>query len=422
MKSLFIISFFVLLVNPGEAQHPRLSRWVQERKFPELEKALAGKNISQQEKDLYHVFLLNAYGDAAGSNQLLATVQKSGIVKKGDSLDYYLHLVEYDNLVKLYDYKSAWEKNAQLTKTFAAFYTEKDQEDLKQADLIWKFLSPEKAQTLTKKGDTRLSLKRDMAGLWRLPVTMGDTTVDFVFDTGAGMSTLTRTYAKKMGVRLIDSAFVEIKSGITGIGNQVQLGMAPQLVVGNMVVKNVVFLVFPDEAFTFPQANYAIEGILGLPVIKEFESFTIENETIFIPEKPVRHHKAKHNMMMDLLKPVVYMHYRGVDLPFTFDSGATSSNFSDVFYRVYKKEVDAKAQKKTSSFGGAGGVVSKEVLVMPKLKFKVQNKSVVFKEAEVSTEEIQTNGQIYYGNVGQDLINQFKKMTISFKWSYIWFE
>lgn len=420
LKSIGAFICFGLLAS-AQAQNSELNHLLVKKRFPELEKALGNKNISPQEKDLYQVFLLNAYGQPQASNELLKKVRESGMVKTGDSLDYFLQVTQCDNYINLYDYKNAYHQMQVLLKDYASFYNQTDLEEEKQSLVIWENLSGEKAQVLTKKADTRLPLKKDVAGLWRIPLTMNDTTVNFVFDTGAGFSVITATYAQKMGVRLIDGASVPVTSGLTGMVNRVPLGIAPQLVLGNIKVENVVFLVFPDEDLSFANGAYVIEGILGLPVIKEFETFSIEKDELFVPQNP-SDSKTLPNMILDQLKPVIYMKYKGELLPFTFDSGANQSDFSNNFYHAFQKEIDQVGQKTSSTIGGAGGNLTREILVMPQLEFSIGDKTAVFKDAQVSTSEISTNGTLYYGNLGQDLIGQFGKMTINFKSSSIVFE
>lgn len=421
-KSLLVICIILQQVSMLRANDTKLLRMLKQKDFPGMEKLLMSTSLDNREKQLYNVFLLNAHGKAAASNEFIAQVRRKGQIKTGDSLDFYLHITACDNYVKLFDYRKAAAESQLLLKDYAAFYSEKDLEDEKQAASIWTALSEEKPQELVKKSLSVLAFNKDIAGLWRIPVGMGDTTVKFIFDTGAGLSTIGKTMAEKMKLRFIENAAIDIKSGVTGIATKVQLAIAPRLALGpDIVAHNVVFLVFPDEALSFANGAYVIEGIIGLPVIKELGEFTIQDGEIVIPEKPGEK-KVQHNMILDLLKPVIYMQYNNVLLPFTFDSGANTSSFSDNFYHAYQKEIEAAATKKNVSVGGTGGVISKEVLIMPQLKMQVQDKTAVFTNAEINTDEISTNGKTYYGNIGQDLIGQFTKMTVSFTGSYILFE
>lgn len=414
------VLFLLLPALVLKAQNARLKKLYLEKDFLTLAAELDKTNTGKNEKNLYWAFVYNAYNKPQESLQLLTQLEEAKAFKKGDSLDFYLQLTTLDNHVKLFEYKKAADRAKNLLATYTSFYDREEIEDEKQAALLWQYLSKEPAQTVLRNGDTRLPFKE-----WHLPVGNGKGTYDFIFDTGAGFSTITKSMAQKMNLRMVKDAFVEIGSGITGIGTKVQLGIAPQLLIGNIVVKNAAFFVFPDEALSFPLGNgdtLVLNGILGFPVIKEFGEFTIANNEIFIPAVTSTDAMVERNMIIDLLKPILYMRFNGRYWPFTFDSGADHTMFNDKFYLANKKVVDKTGTAKEVSIGGTGGVVKQPVIEVPELTFYVQKKPAVFKKAEISTAPIPTNGKVYYGNVGQDLMGQFKKMTVNFQQSYISFE
>lgn len=116
------------------------------------------------------------------------------------------------------------------------------------------------------------------------------------------------------------------------------------------------------------------------------------------------------------------MTYEGEELPFTFDTGAKTSIFSDNFYKKYETALRKEGQDGFRTMGGAGGQKKMKILQVPTLTFQIGDTTAIFNKAEVSQEVISTNEDVYFGNIGQDLIKQFTKMTIHFAGSYIMFE
>ncbi|MNE27948.1 hypothetical protein D3C80_1213720 [compost metagenome] len=254
-----------------------------------------------------------------------------------------------------------------------------------------------------------------------MPVKQADSVYDFVFDSGAGISTITESYARKLNLTIVSDSTVGITSGLTGNITNAKLGIAPKLMLNNIEIHDCVFLIFPDSALTFANGAYKINGIIGFPIIKELgtlhftgNQLTVTNE--HLPKTGLR------NMIMDQLKPVIYLKYKDDFLPFTFDSGAQGSIFSDVFYRKYQSELEQTGKPADFKIGGASGEKTLSALRVPEIKLICGTNPIILKNCVVSKEMLDTNQDIYYGNIGQDVIGQFKTMIINFKESYIVFE
>jgi predicted aspartyl protease len=83
--------------------------------------------------------------------------------------------------------------------------------------------------------------------LQNLTLTLDTLAIDFIFDTGANFSTVTETTAKRLNMRIMDTATIEVGS-ITSHKVRSKIGVCPEFNLGNIKVENAVFLVFPDEA------------------------------------------------------------------------------------------------------------------------------------------------------------------------------
>ena len=83
--------------------------------------------------------------------------------------------------------------------------------------------------------------------------------------------------------------------------------------------------------------------------------------------------------------------------------------------------VDRLGKDTVERYGGAGGMKDFKVKVLPLLEFKNLNDIIRMENISVSTEAIHTGDDVYYGNIGQDLIKQYPSMTIDFNQSWIRF-
>jgi hypothetical protein len=382
------------------------------------------KKLPAHARSLYQAVYLNAIGSADSSNQSLQKIIDPSALEE-DTLRYYYYKTLYDNHVQLFNYADAATTGEYLVEHFPSFFNADDLKGEKDALIIWKAFKQTPAQTLLQPDSTTIQLNKDIAGLWNVPVTSGDSTYSFVFDSGAGLSTITESYAKKLGLTIMEGATLPVAAGITGLPTQSKLGLAPELRIKDIVVKNCIFLVFPDSSLSFANGAYKINGIVGFPVIREMNKLHFAGDELLVTKPGLSRidRIIGNNLMIDQLKPVVFMSYdKSGLLPFTLDFGATQTVFSDVFYKRFQKKLDKEGTSAKGRFAGASGAKEFDIVKVPSLKLSCAGKNIFLKDAQVSKELLHTNDNVYYGNIGQDVIKQFKRMVISFKDCYVYFE
>ena len=423
MKKLHYIKLLlgaIILALHSFAQDKVLKTLLYTRQYPQLELALLSPKTGKEDKIIYQAFLLNAYNKPEESDNLLAKIFARKIKENDDSLQFYLHRIDYDNKVKLNDYRSAYQASEFLLKKYPKFLDSSEFEDQKEESKIWKFLTDIPKQKVVIGETAVLPVKHDLAGLWNIPVNNGDSTYEFIFDTGAGISTITDTYARKLKLDIIKNSAVSIHGGINGISTNAKLGIAKQLQIGKLAVQNAVFLIFPDSALSFAGGAYKINGIIGLPIIKDFNEVIISKNEMTIPLKKSIG-KVKHNMILDLQNPVIYIDFKGESLPCTFDCGAQTSLFSDNFYNRFKQDLKMGGRYDSTRIGGAGGNRTLQLLEVPVLDLSINNLPIRLLKAQLSLEPLPAEKKCYYGNIGQDVINQFDIININFLTSSISF-
>jgi len=111
-----------------------------------------------------------------------------------------------------------------------------------------------------------IQARRNELGLWMVPVESNSQRGEWILDTGASLSTLTESEARRMGVAIRETHGYAL--GYTQAKNPARLAVAGELRLGSASLHNVVFLVVPDEALRISQQKYPISGILGMPVIR----------------------------------------------------------------------------------------------------------------------------------------------------------
>lgn len=189
------------------------------------------------------------------------------------------------------------------------------------------------------------------------------------------------------------------------------------LYIGHILLRNVVFQVMPDSVLYMAPIKFSMHIIIGFPVIKQLKEIHIyKNGRMNIPLEPSK--SLFHNLALDGLDPVIALKTDSTILPFYFDSGAGTSDYYYNYFKRYKTKVLRQGHLKKVHFGGAGGIIEREVYVLPVVNMYLGNKKIAIDSVNVLTQELSPSEK-FYGNIGQDLMSQFEEMTLNFKYMYV---
>ena len=437
MKNLSLI-LFCLLSFFSEAQ--KSLPFNEEKFYSELEilarkknffevKNLLVTNKSRIDREVYFYYwslVENAFSHFRESNEAIEEFLEGSGAMNNDSLFKDILLVKQLNQVNLFEYKDAYLTNQYILNNFSHVCTEDEIEDLTNTGTIWKGLENSGKQVIHHTSDVTIQLTRDNAKLANVPVTVSGNTKNFIFDTGANFSVIQRSVALEMGCEIIPIQFNV--SAITGAKVKSDLAVVKELKIGDpegsgqvITCENVVFLVFDDKDLTFAEANYTILGIIGFPVIRNLDEIHITKDDQLMVPKTAKMFPIS-NMILNGFVPVVQVVKNSDTLQFTFDTGAVETSLNSKYYLKYQKEVKRKGKKKTLQAGGAGGMVTFEGYMLPKLTLAVDSSKTTLQNLQVRTDNLENVSGDFEGNLGQDFIKQFDEMIISFKYSAIQFK
>lgn len=418
MRILIVVA--VLLVTFAlHAETTPLDSMLERRQYFQLRDALEKVPEAQlpHHRRLYlQAFTHNFFHELASSNLVIDKIFGQYANRFSDKELGKLLGKKIDNHVKLYEYKKAHEASELLLSKYGHTLDEEDRKDVLNSDIIWKGLADVPAQRTRINKDTRIYYKRDIAGLINVPVGFADSTFDFVFDTGANLSVITESYAIKAGLNVKNVVF-KVKA-ITGIEVDAKLGIAQRLKLGDVEVENVVFIVFPDSILSFANGAYRINGIIGFPVIEQMQEVRIDRAGfIEVPKEAVN--KTIRNFGIDELMPIINIGVNNNTHPFTFDTGAQTTDLNEPFYAQYKPMVESTGKQVNMQQGGAGGYTTSKAWRLPATKFVVGGDTVTVVNLNVKTGSANSKDRFYYGNLGQDVMSRFRELVINFKYMYV---
>lgn len=328
-----------------------------------------------------------------------------------DSILVDLYKTKIDNEFKCYQYKSARESIEKLLKDFDSYFTEDEITDLKNQLKIYSALENIPPQKIDKSKELSIMMSKDVAGLNNLPVHTVLDTSNFIFDTGANLSVISKTTSQKLGVDILPNSDIEVDA-LTGNTVLAKLGWVKELKIEHITFQNVIFLVFQDKDLAFPSINYQINGILGYPVIAALGEVHLGKDGSFKVPKITPTNGRFRNLVLDELTPIV----RIDTMLYTFDTGASTTMLYPEYFQKNKDFIEENYKEKTIQLGGAGGSKSYQA-------YTIEHTINEFgKPVELNVTLLKNKEQRHkriMGNLGQDYLGQFENMVLNFKAMYI---
>lgn len=425
MKQAFALLALIFLIatctkHQNKGVERNMIHLLQNQKYFELRNVFNEyKHVVDEQISLQvEAFLLNTFNQNSLSNQKIDNLINNYQLILTDSLKGELLILKADNYHKLFEYNKAYEVNNEFLQKYTSSFDSAKIADVNNMQKIFEPLINIAPQKVIINTDNIIPITRDAAGLMNVNVSLKDSTYSFIFDTGAGMPVIKRSFAEQLGIKMLETN-IDVNSA-TGIVVKSSLAVIDSLSIGNILVLNSVFLVLEDYMLEFPQINYFPDAAIGFPIMEEFKEFTIsKDDTLYIPLTP--NHSEMANMRLNGLSPNVYL-YNGKDtLEYAFDTGATKCHFTSDYYNKYKEEITAMAQLDTITTGSAGGMLDHEAYKLDSTSIFIGDNMAVLKGSYVHTNHMETFKDVY-GNLGQDLIKQFNSMTLNFEDMYMKFD
>ena len=389
--------------------------------FFKFKSTLEINNHNLEEK---HLLYYSALSNFVFNDQLVSIQNIDLLLSKyknelNDTLIDILYRAKRMNHINTYEYKKAVEASRILIEDFQHIEDSADYAELLNEHKIWVALSNAPNQEISIKNDCMIPMKRDKVGLMNVITNIGNDTVNFLFDTGAYFSVMTRSVAHKHDIEIIEADFYV--TAATGNRVACDLAVVKEIQIADIMVYNSVFLIIEDKDLSFPQFDYYPNGAIGFPIIEAMEELRFGRDgKIFVPKIPTSY--AFNNLALNGLMPVIAVNYNNDTLQFNFDTGASHTSFYSPFYLKYQKEIDQKYSLQTFSAGSGGGNKEFKGFIIDSIQLGVANSRASLVNTRLHQSPLTHQAETIHGNFGQDYIKQFEQMIISFKYSSVVFK
>lgn len=373
------------------------------------------KNISRSRLLYYQAFLNRAFGDSKESNKKITKLLNNYTEKLNDTLISKLLELKAENHIMQYQYKDAANLYDQILANYSYLIDSADIPEYENARKIFRTIAEIEPQSLHKFNSVKIASYKNQFNHLMVPVKINDKSENYVFDTGANLSVISESEAIKMNLKIFESD-VEIGT-ITDIKVQSKLAVAEDLYVGDLLFKNVVFLVMPDEDLSFPQIDYYIKGIIGFPLMYQMGEIQFHRDgsiIVFDDADTKNNIKPSNNMFLSGLNPLVKVFTKNDTLVFNLDTGAITSELSYKYYEENKTKVKENGDLIKSQRAGAGGAIAVEEYVINDFSMRIGAHDFKLPRITIPLEDYDYNKYVD-GNLGQDILTQYDVFLINFK-------
>ncbi len=393
---------------PAQTAFPELQKLFAQKKYFELRQEIRRfDHLQRPELFFFRGAIDNIFNRLPSSiNQLLLYLEAAGDSGPAERTRKCLELLA-DSYRKSFQYGKAADMNEKILILFREALEPAEKADITNEFRLWSALKDIPPQTVEFAGDTHVLLEKS-----HVPLKINGNPVALTYDTGADLSVLIQSLAQEFALIMID---VPVQVGtITGGKIAAKVGIASEVKIGNMTIHHALFLVVNDEDFFIPEAKHQIKGVIGFPVLAAMQEMTItRSNELIIPRTP--RSGGEPNLALEGFKPLIEAYHQGSRLAFVLDTGANRSDLWPPFLKAFGNEFRSSAPLQTERFRGVGSQREVKAYILRDMPLLVSGQKAVFRRIPVFTEYTTESSYFFYGNLGQDLLLQFQRMTINFE-------
>lgn len=285
-----------------------------------------------------------------------------------------------------------------------------DATDVKDSRRLFASLSQFPELSVALHGYSRLHYVMSGGNLF-VPIVINGQAAFYMVDTGANLPVISAKEAKRRRLRVAkgngklgDSSIYSVQVG--------DVAMADDLRVGGVHLRNVSFLVIPDDRFIDMPPDQ--RGVLGLPLLLAFERLRWSTDGTFEIAFPTSEPKNPGpTVCFDGAMPVTQVVFGERKLDFALDTGAVKTDLYPRFAIDNSTLIKELGRPGTTQRVAISGDFELDSIILPELSFRVGGFRTMLRPAHVLRKEVGSEWQ--YGNLGLDLLSQARVVTLDFK-------
>lgn len=243
-----------------------------------------------------------------------------------------------------------------------------------------------------------------------IPLSVNGTPAEYFFDTGAGISAISESEAKRLGLPIGDKVGT---MGTTTVAAAFRTTVARDVVIGGIQYRNVSFAVFPDDQEPWSQLRSGRKGIIGIQLILRFGTLRwIRDGDLEISGKSGPPNVAESNLRFEDDHLVLEATVKQQKLAATLDTGATNTDLFEGFAKQFAPTIAGLGKSESIELKGIGGGEILDAINLPDLMFRIGGRDAVLTPARVLPTK--RWHRCCAANIGMDLLKQAFAFKIDF--------
>ncbi|MGD0872143.1 MAG: retropepsin-like aspartic protease [Bryobacteraceae bacterium] len=361
---------------------------------------------SRKVPPLYRFFVAVAFNDERGAEKELSTVARSGASR--EQLADMHHA-----LYRLY-YRNGHYRKAAL---------EERQTWALAPDFVPSAAAKADAEVVERLPDLEVASRRPATTTFThwpgsakviAPLTINEQAAQFAIDTDASISVTTEAEAKRLGMKMtVGQALFDGISGERSTNGR--YAVADRLRIGNTEIRNVAFLVLPDDLEVLADVPLGQRGGIGLPVLLALQTIRWNgNRELSVGFPPGRADLRTANLSFEELDPLTTVEVEGRRLAVDLDTGCEISDMWPLFVKELP-ELLHDSRKEVTTLAGATGATALDAAVMPELRLKVAGFPIVLRDVPALFRTTIPASNWHYGQLCMDVSTQATEFTLDFR-------
>jgi len=385
----------------------------EENKVFDLKEAVEAAASTNPGEDL---FFRGVVANRLGQDELSIDHLSRFLQEAAGSPDKYLlaaNEVLADDYRKLGNYARTAEVYRQILNRYRIQLGPTKQTKYEAMASLWESIKDVRPQRVIIGTGSTIKTSRNDADLVELPISVNGASLKVVLDTGANLSLVSETNAKKLG---LDDYESQVYLGTsTGKLQPGRIGVAKEVRVGKALLVNVLFVILADEALRLPGAGQ-LDGVLGIPLIRQLGSFTLSKSgQMTIPAIATSNESTTAKFAFLGMSPVVKGEYGGKSWILTIDTGANSTELYPSFFESFRADIIGRYKRHPTYRGGLGNTVRVDIYRGENMTFRFGDKAISLPEAGIyPTVVSDMSGQVD-GNLGQSFMRTFSQFSMDFR-------
>lgn len=258
---------------------------------------------------------------------------------------------------------------------------------------------------------TSVEMRQRMAGksnvMW-LPVSINGKEYEFILDTGASYSALSKSFAEEIGAEFVCDT-IDLHGANHSGGTRTQRALIRQMTIGGMEVNNILAYVLSGNQL---DTLVRTDAILGMDFLKLAGNISIDFKHNTVTFGPVER-KFNGGIPNLYIEPnntlCLSADINSEPQSLKLDTGCTMTDLSYIWYCAHKDST-SNLEESYVLLGTYGSTEKKRLLSMSEVSFELGGKEAIVNNVLIHTTP---DGNQHSGTVGLELLRKFSKVNIN---------